>query len=461
MKPSRLLVLVLALLPALLRAEEADHVSQYGITWTFDKAYPVGQFGSGDFWVVGPVRVTRVSTDLHAPGFAPKPGEDGSMVNPGTGDKQGYDCRLSSYDAKLNAALVNGKPISPENPLALPVNSSLVSMVSWLYRSESDAEPGTPKFNAGTKAPRPVTRSGAVLTVLPAPPPPNSFRPPYAGSDKAVKFTLDQLDRSKLKDLAPVANTPEPASLEKQVERPWIDHVYQYLGAMVHPSENMPNYGREIGRTLGEVALVLHLDFSKLPGSPKKDKLLAALVQQGIDYAGIADAGGGWPANGGHHLGRKLPILFAGVLLNDAHMKDVGRWKTRFQEDEQTFVVTQAEVDLTHGPKWKPDKRGGAPEPYEKKDLGMPEWGICHVEKPAADNRELAAPYRAINSGIYPGFVLAARLMGLEEAWNHKPLFDYADRWMGMDRAPSDPTNEACPFFAAMWKAYRGAIAPR
>ena len=163
-------------------AEVADHISQYGITWTFDKAYPIGQFCTGDYWVVGPVNVIQITTDLHAQGFTPKPGEDGSMVNPGTDTHQGYDNRVvGSYDENLNAGLVGGSPISPQNPLQLSVNSSLVSMVSWLFNSQTDTEPGAPKFLVIPKAviaPRSATRVGAVLTVLPKAPPEGSFRPP-------------------------------------------------------------------------------------------------------------------------------------------------------------------------------------------------------------------------------------------------------------------------------------------
>jgi len=39
----------------------ATSISQYGITWTFDKDYPTGQFINGDWWVVGPVTVASVS----------------------------------------------------------------------------------------------------------------------------------------------------------------------------------------------------------------------------------------------------------------------------------------------------------------------------------------------------------------------------------------------------------------
>ena len=37
-----------------------DTVSQYGMTWTFDKPARVGRFVNGDFYVVGPVTVTAI-----------------------------------------------------------------------------------------------------------------------------------------------------------------------------------------------------------------------------------------------------------------------------------------------------------------------------------------------------------------------------------------------------------------
>jgi hypothetical protein len=456
--PTRLLALCVALLIALGLAPptRADtKITQYGITWTFDKDYPAGRFVNGDWWVVGPVKVVSITTDLHAPGFTPKPGEDGSMVNPGTDDKQGYDSRLKSYRAELNAALPNGKPISADNPLELKPNSSLVSMVSWLFETPEKTEPGAPRFDAGVGATRSATRSGAVLTVLAAPAPANAFRPPYCGSDKTPKFTTDQLDRTKLLNLAPVAKTPDAAGLAKQIERPWIDHVNQWMGAFVHPTDNMPNYGRDMAYLVAQASLLVHIDPARVPGGKEgHERLLVSLVQMGIDFAGIADNGGGWPANGGHHLGRKWPILFAGLMLNDEHMKSVGTWKTRFHEDEQTFVVSQAEVDLTNSPNWKPDKRGGNPTPYTKDDIGTPEWGIGHKENPAADNKEWATPYRSINGTAMPGMVLAARLMKAEQAWNHPPLFAYIDRYMEKTKGATDNHARVPEFVLSMWNEH-------
>jgi len=91
-----------------------------------------------------------------------------------------------------------------------------------------------------------------------------------------------------------VARLPDIHRRLEEISRPWIDHAHEYIGAMVHPSMNMPNYGREMGRILAEVGLLANLDLSKVPGAPKKEELVIRLVQFGIDSTGIADVGGGW-----------------------------------------------------------------------------------------------------------------------------------------------------------------------
>lgn len=444
-----------AIAPLTLQA--AERVSHHGVTWTFSQEHRTGQFVTGDYWVVGPVTIVDISTDLHASGFTPGPDDDGSMVNPKADGLHGYDGSLSSYRRELNAAHPHGRPLSSDNPLVLPPHSSLVSMVSWLYASPQDKEPGTPGFNGGTKAPRPVTRSGAILTVLPEAPPEGSFRPPYCGSDKTVRFHLRDLDYSQLCNLAPVADVPDPKALAGKMSRPWIDHVHEYLGAMVHPSENMPNYGRDMAKIVGDMALLVNLDFSMLLDRHDKADLVVPLVQFGIDSTGIADAGGGWPENGGHGLGRKLPILFAGALLNDRHMLEVGQWKTRFQDDEQTFYVTRREVDITHSQEWDPDHRAKDKATYDTKDIGMPEWGVRHTMRPAADNRGWRTPYREINGAAIPAFALAASIMQRRQEWNHEAYFDYATRSMATIRQPGAQVrgpNVPTIFVQNMWDAY-------
>ena len=41
--------------------EYRTELSQYGITWTFDKAVKAGQFITGDWWVQGPVTIVKIT----------------------------------------------------------------------------------------------------------------------------------------------------------------------------------------------------------------------------------------------------------------------------------------------------------------------------------------------------------------------------------------------------------------
>ena len=444
-----------AVFPGVLPA--ATSVTSHGITWTFAGDHETGAYINGDPWVVGPVVVVGISNSLNSPAFTPRPGQNGSMVNPGTDDLQGYDSTLSNYRAELNAGLPGSAPVSPANPLPLAINSTLVSAVSWLYNSPDDAERGIPRFNGGTKTPRPALRSAGLLTVVAEPPPPDSFRPPYVGTDKSARFQRSMIDYSRIPLLrAPASGAPRLDGLADSLERTWLDHVNNFMGGFTHPSDHMPDYGRDMARIVAEATLVLFTDPSPAGANPAKDRLLAGLVQFGLDLTGIADNGGHWGANGGHCLGRKWPILFTGVLLDDAHMKNVGRWTTRFQEDEQTFYVDEESVRLTRSSEWSPDKR--APRvPYTEADIGTPEWGITHAKKPTSDNAAWQAPYRDINGAIIPSFALAARAMGLREAWNHDAFFDYCDRYMTWKDSNPPVANRPTVFMQAMWDLHRPA----
>ena len=68
-------------------AVQQSQISQFGITWTFDKDYTVGQFTNGDYWVVGPVTIIKIqpaSVELNGRTI------NGSMINRGS-DVLEYD----------------------------------------------------------------------------------------------------------------------------------------------------------------------------------------------------------------------------------------------------------------------------------------------------------------------------------------------------------------------------------
>jgi hypothetical protein len=458
-----------------------NQLSQFGITWTFDKEYNYGKFANGDYWVVGPVKIININPISEDDGTGRI--VHGSMINPSpkNGVVQGYDNelygsfnKLEYYDAKLNAARPNNQKVSINNPLIVQQGSSLVSTISTLDASG-----------------RTQLQTAAILTVLNAVAPKDSFRPPYVNISKDIKFNKNQLNYSLLKTLmiTPEIRNVMPRlhqqsddkrtlymadSVERMFERPWLDHVPGWMGRSSHPFDNMDDYDRDISNEEGIAVLMLHLDFSNEPdfisyGSNKayKETLLIRFVQVGIDNFGIIQDGGRevWLQDSG----RKFPILFAGLMLNNQDMKDIGKKSgvyahtypyglnnpppdlIRFEEDEMIFYVNQADVDLTQGNEWNPDPRSAQKIPYEVKDIGLPEWGIVRLYDKTSINKYWETVYRPVISPAYGGFALAIHIMGVKDLWNNNAFLDYKDRFMEVETA----NREHIKFTENMWDTYR------
>ncbi|MBP7737449.1 MAG: hypothetical protein KA369_15820 [Spirochaetes bacterium] len=421
-------------------------LSQFGVTWYFDRTLAAGadygQYANGDYWVVGPVNIIYIDPIS----YRSRTGRvlNGSMVNPSpkNGSTQGYDSATYGqygpyFDAALNAAMPGGAYISAGNPLVMRPGSSLVSAISG-------PEPGA----------RSQLDGAAILTVVNAPPPEGSFRPPYCGSDKTPRFNESDLDSTilanptilKSLDRSVIQGVPAMADIERYFERPWLDHVPGWVGGYIHPTGNMPNYGREIASEVGEGALMLHLDFTL----EQKRTLLIRYVQLGIDLYGIVLDGGeeNWPNNGGHASGRKWPIMFAGLMLGGSEfggpgiadlMADIGARSgdftgtdhVHFGEDDQTFYITAGDIARDH----HPDERACELE-YSSTDEGLPEWGIVHQAEPNADNKNWEAVYRqCCTAHAWGGFLLSALIMNQKANWNHDVIFDYMDRYMAVELA--------------------------
>jgi len=428
---------------------ELQEITQYGITWTFDKPYPAGQFVTGDYWVVGPVKIIKVTP---APGpVEAKAAEavksiygavamqndgtmrNGSMVVLKPSGKQGYDSRLKNYSPELSIAF----------PYQLDTDRSLISTISnntlpvpvmheaLMWKKEKQASL--------------ALKSAAVLTCLAKEPPADAFRPSYAGTGKTL-FETKNLHWERLPSLKPVGRVPSWKQFERYFERPWIDHQESWLLQHTGPSENQVNYGREFSRLTSIASLMLMLDVPR----EQKEKLMIGLVQFGIDSHGLAEAGRRWSADGGHWNGRKWPILFAGIMLNDERLLSLPK-TVLFSEDQQTYFgqgwcgqTALFQMAFHTGPK----------PPYEEKSPDQ--WD-------AADKR--SEGYRIVVSSGLPGTALAVQWMNAKELWNHDAFFDYYDRWMGpIDPyanqrgkfpRPKEEGKSLDPFVDAMWTAYR------
>ena len=484
-----------------------DTISQYGITWTFDKPYEYGQFVNGDYWVIGPVKIIRINppsvpTDgiTSYKGFAPGHGfghntrtMNGAEINPTphmrivkgviedltSGRTQGYDSEMylwhktdrkmyykyPDYDQSLNVAL----NVSPSTPLLLSPGESLVQGLSYA---------------AGTQQ---QLKTAAVLTVLSVCPPDGSFRPPYSGTDKTIKFNKNQINYSILPSLSlsGISSLPDVSNIVSKLKRVWIDH-FNHVGAGTgysSPYENMPNFGREYADMIGEASLLLMIKekelFSRF-GITRED-VVVGLIQLGIDIYGVLQNGGYWLENGGVNQGRKWPVLFAGVLLGDPEMSRINDYNFTpcylgdcvnnpmtdpFAEDQTIHYVNQTHYDATHIDHWGekdypgPDSRDSVDIPYELADFGLPEWGILSQYDPSGDNKLWNTAYRRDCTGnSYAGIALAARILESKAStmtlWNNKAFFDYLDRFMSIEvKGHWQRCNSR--FNENMWDKYRG-----
>jgi hypothetical protein len=371
-------------------------ITQHGITWRFSAPVQAGQYINGDYWVVGPVTIQSVS-----PGW--NGGQHGSMLNPpsggGAGRVQAYDSRIRNFDANLAARY----------PLKMHPGDSLVSTISvtgaqqkHIYRPSLQGIPSMAWL-----------RTCAILTCVAKVPPTDSFRPPYCGPKH--EYLLSQVDWNKLPGLPRVPSSPDPRSFARMFERPWLDHLEGWIGRMMHPAENMPDYGRDIALCVGEAALTLLQDFKKEELEP----LMIGFLQLGIDLYGLAESGHNWRADGGHSNGRKWPIIFAGLMFNRQKMTET---PGIFSEDQQT----------AYKPGWN-----GTPVVFDMYGHGSHE-GTAPAQWNATESK--AELYRrCCTSAVFVSHALAAHLMNATERWGDPTFFLYVERWM----TPMHPSDHA------------------
>jgi hypothetical protein len=417
-------------------------IVQHGITWNLDKSYPCGQFANGDYWVEGPVVIKSIFP-------IPIDGRNGFDINPASFDVEGftYDSRVQGYK----------KTSAPQKvPVTVPALSSLVSTTS----ATNPVRVGAPEYGSqqfyqsrfgAEYESRSVIRTAAVLTVLDSAPAnygSTFFRPPYNGSDKKLYSTLG-LRTDKLLSLAPVANTPSIAAVAAKFERVQIDHNSSYLGAYMHPVDNMANYGAAMTNDVGNAILRLSLNDSVAAKMP----LLIGIVQSGIDHMAMLKSGTFWTGDGGHFSGRKLQILFAGLMLTDSEMLNIGIHysENKFAEDCQTFYTTQnppagfySALDPKYGPNFAR---------YEIKHCSPGDYAVMWNQNRIGEELGDGSTYYQINYGSWIGEVLAIQLYGLKGVWNHNAFPDLVNRTY--ETLGFSFGSYMDPFNNSMWTTYR------
>jgi hypothetical protein len=190
-----------------------------------------------------------------------------------------------------------------------------------------------------------------------------------------------------------------------------------------------------------------------------------------------------------------MPIVLAGILFNNANMKNVSSlYPDQFGEDMQTVYVNSVPPAGTYPQAWQGAKviygghygvhRDGTPVsaglygPYEQ--LQPKDWPLL------GGNEQLGEAYRRCCTSVsWVGEALFMHLLGAEGVWNYPAFFDYVDRWTSEDDTQAVATIKAqsgfdysadwerqgqtkywlqgefpqYTFIDDMWKAYRNSQA--
>lgn len=399
--------------PALEELPLLTKITQHGITWTFASPVRVGRFVNGDYYVAGECTIVDIQP------FPTKTnGRHGSVLNiqPNT-QRSGFDSRIQAgrYDPSLR--------VYP--PMKLTPGNKLISSRS----AEGSNLPCVMRPNDTSESP---VASISILTGVDAAQDLDAFRPSYAQGSTEIYLSRN-LRRQLLPKLAPVQNVPPLSEFEGYFKRPWVDSVFFNFDV---PAEYMASYGRENGYVMSFSSLLLTLNFSQ----EEKDPLLVYLTQYGIDLYGLVEQGHtGWQAHGGHGSGRKFPIVFAGVMLNEGKMKSV---RVNFGEDMQTIWVSETLPAATYTRSWhtQPETVVYGGHVGINGESVNPGWGPYEHLAPSVWKNTLGESYRRCCTSVsWVGEALAARLIPeMQEAWNHPQFFEYVNRWM---LSPDDPQD--------------------
>lgn len=377
------------------------------------------------------------------------------MINPVPGQPQGlyYDNPYATpvYNGGLNVGL--------SLPITIEGGNSLFSTINnphtWIQGPEQE---------------KTWFKENAVLTIVKTIPVAGSFRPPYSGNDKTIKpnWNLSRLNYSVLRSLAPPVpqNAPDQAWLESATQRPLLEMNFNWPNSNwkcswdEHKLGGYPRrtYGREIAHISSGAGLFLQTNVS----NATKEKLLIHMCQWGIDVSGLIRLGMQWQPNGGHNIGRMIPLFIAANVMEDSEMlEQLKRSNGPFQEYYTHYFILQEDID-------RPRASGSSAAPYTQAMLGIPEWssGGRFEQSQASSNFIGDIGYRFINGAPNCGTIATIMLMGKEHQLEHEAYTRYiVERYyptMKNQAAGVLPNynDDITLFTRDMWDAYITSTAP-
>lgn len=446
-------------LPA--HASLATSVSYDGVTFCFSGERPVGRYACGDWWVLAPVTITRITPPSMARSTDPRYVRKGEV-------RQYHGTQLDY----ITPAQCKGRTYHFDNihgffGFADPKRNSKTQFASH-YENHLNVDPG--KTGKPLVISKPITVIKSVylplskrrnwrdtqnlifLTVVKECPPEAAFRPSAEPGDKVSKWTTKDVDLSKLPRLPKPETVAMPnfAKRKDRQKRPQYNQTGRYDRTRhLMATRNQPNYGREHSSELGKALIALCYD---VPPEQKRE-LAIAVVQQGLDILAMIKAGKRIKAADGNSNGRKGSAALAALLLNDEDLRKLQDGaRNRISEDEHFRPVGDGHIKRHRD-------RGDRPRgPYTEGMRGVPEF---NGQQDARSGSHWEMNYRGIVTYTTDLTVLPALLIpGMKAIWNDQPTFDYFDRAFAITRPHQErgrwfEHNGPRGYTYAHWKAWR------
>ena len=402
-------------------------VTYDGVTFTFDKAMPVGTFADGSPYVVATeaFAVTETSTpsEVYQSNWINGMAFGSAITN--EAGVNGFDERTGTIGGRTAYTdALNVDPGRRGEPVAIAqgTNDVLVKAKSLL--------PHVGNFHF-------IERYG-FLTILAESPPAGSFRPPILGNDRVPQFTEADLDYDVLSSLAMPASLRTAAQCLDRIPPAvmtwqWTPDQNRVLKTEGTFNGQSGNYSREYAQDRLEALIRLHSD---IPNAEKRD-LLVRMVQMGLDFLSGRAFGENSVPDGGLTQGIIPPAFLAALVLGDNTLLSLAQ-SILANENAQIFWV--GEADIGRAVRYPSHTREWYHQTYQQVQLGLPDYHI-RAEGSTADNTtqnaDLRADYRFSNGPAAMAPLVIGLLQGGEAAWINGPAdqtnaryatFGYMDR---------------------------------
>ncbi len=345
------------------RAYYTKTLTEFAITRTFQDYRRVFRFIDGSYATVGKTVIVSYDPPFGRSTSAFPNGAvdcviNGMMVNP-AGSGMGLD-QQNAIPSWLSGVFSTATNRGDELPFMVDTfPSSVLNCYSMDYATDPE-----PKVES-----RYSMRSVSVLTVVETALANNVwFRPSYrAYTGRTIEYQWSDVLTDRIPQVAlggtrqllssagetRSLKTESFTSLERIVARPTMELTSAALNSRCHAWDASELYAADWAKENGDAYLSLF--DSDIGTLEQKKRVLIGCIQRGIDLWGIVKQGrtNWWEADGGNNCGRYWPIVFAGIVLDDAEMMGVGvatsqhvdnNWALpngfEFQENVQTVRIT-------------------------------------------------------------------------------------------------------------------------